>query len=342
MLLAVASLRANGASANNEANEESAWSAVEALDASKPPHAPASREEARSMALAILSKKEEVLRMFLAQYPKSPRAVEARIRLAHLMLTQSDFSGQPARAEMATTMINDALATANETTRPDFLFAKITLAMRRIAMPTEKDRESLTTQALAFQKQYPTDRRVAGLLTEMATLYDDQPKRKESLLNEALRASRSEEMSTRIHDDLKRLAMLGQPVIIQGKGSKGENIDTNRLHGKVVVVYFFAGFSAPSVAGLEVLQQLRSTFSRGQVEIVGVNLDPSLEVVRAIAEPRQIDWPILWDGKGWHSPLIRQLAINALPTLWILDKKGTLRTLNAKDDCEPLIRALLK
>jgi hypothetical protein len=51
-------------------------------------------------------------------------------------------------------------------------------------------------------------------------------------------------------------------------------------------------------------------------------------------------WPINFDGKGWENAVARPLGINALPTVWILDKRGILRTLNARDSYDYWIQRL--
>jgi len=53
-------------------------------------------------------------------------------------------------------------------------------------------------------------------------------------------------------------------------------------------------------------------------------------------------WPAYFDGKGWESPLARSLGINALPSVWILDKKGILRTFNAREGTTNWIQNLLR
>ncbi len=318
------------------ADEKSAWAAIEALDSARPARTPTTPEEARSIALAIINRKEEALRQFIARYPQSPRVVEAKIRLAHLLLTKSDFAGQPHLAESATRIIDAALETAEGSARADFLYAKITLAMRRMKLPTERDREMLSAEVNKFKTSYPTDRRLPALLVELATLYDHQPRQKEKLLNEALERSPSPELAQRIQDDLKRVRLLGQPVKIHGAGLNGEAINTADLRGKVVVVYFFASFSAPSLARLQTLQKLN--FPQNRVAIIGVCLDRSVEVARSMKLP----WPVICDGRGWHGPLVRELGINAVPTCWVLDQKGVLRTLNARDDLEATVQSLLR
>ena len=87
---------------------------------------------------------------------------------------------------------------------------------------------------------------------------------------------------------------------------------------------------------------LKKTFPPEQLDVFGVNLDAKKETIEELMKAQGIDWPVLWDGHGWEGPLVRSLAINALPTLWILDKQGILRTLNARTESEALVRVLLK
>jgi hypothetical protein len=52
--------------------------------------------------------------------------------------------------------------------------------------------------------------------------------------------------------------------------------------------------------------------------------------------------PIAWDGKGWESPLVQALGINALPTTWLLDKEGVLRSLDALDETAEQLKKLAR
>ena len=53
-----------------------------------------------------------------------------------------------------------------------------------------------------------------------------------------------------------------------------------------------------------------------------------------------ITWPTYFNAKGWESDLVRSLGINAIPTLWLVDKRGVLRSINARDDFETTLRLL--
>jgi peroxiredoxin len=148
-------------------------------------------------------------------------------------------------------------------------------------------------------------------------------------------------VQARIQDDLKRLAFLGQPVEIRGTSVTGGTMDIANLRGSVVLVYFFASWSAPSVLQLDQLETLRKAYEKDGLAVVGVNLDSSREALEKTMKDRGIEWTVLFDGKGWKSPLVRTLGINSIPALWIFDRHGNLRTLNLRGDADAYLQPLL-
>lgn len=325
---------------------DAAWGKVTALD--RPPgQIPTTREEAQAIALPFLQAKEEALRQFLAAHRSDPRATEALIRLAHVLTSRSDFSGQPALYQKAIAMLDQAQGLAAKAGRKEEMahlaFAKLSLIMRRMDSESAQDREQLLNAIHTFERQFPGDPRIGALYAEAATLYDDQPRKKLEILQVALRHARKEELKERIADDMKRLALLGKPVAIRGSDLSGAVVDSAAHKGKIVVVYFFAGFSPGSLDGLAGINALRAAFPADQVEVIGVSIDPTPDAARAVFQAKGVAWPVIWEEKGWQSPLLRSCAINALPTTWVLDRTGALRTLNARgESAARLVRALLK
>jgi hypothetical protein len=59
--------------------------------------------------------------------------------------------------------------------------------------------------------------------------------------------------------------------------------------------------------------------------------------VPALLADHRVPWPVYCDGCGRQGELVRSLGINAIPDLWIVDRDGILRTLDAKQDAEALI-----
>ncbi len=332
------------AKAEGESSADEDWQAVLELDAG-PKETMSSRAEALKTGLEFLSKQEAALRRFLTAHPKDERAVDGELRLAHLLATSGDLTGKTEPFNAAMKLLDDSFKIAPEPRKADIAFAKIALAMHRVAVPTDEDRSELTARMVQFQHDYPNDRRLGALIAEIATLYDEQPLHKILLLKQAMQAARTDELRSRISDDLRRTALLGQVVQVMGKTVDGAPFELAQSRGKVSLVYFFATWSPPSVAGMQEVDYLRQTFKPEQLAVAGVSLDSKKERLEVLMKSRTgpgTAWPVLWDGQGWESPMIRAFGINSLPTLWIIDKKGKLRTLNARTESEALIRRLLE
>lgn len=343
LLLPLAALAQSPGQPAVDPKAEADWQTVLAMETG-PQQAPEirNREQGRTLMLDYLAKQETGLRAFLKDHPGSPHIVDAQLRLARLLTTQSDLTENPALFNAALHLLDEALRQAPEARRADLDFAKIALVMRRMPVPTDQERASLLAQAVQFQKLYPGDRRVPALITEIATSFDDQPRAKEDLLQQALALAQTQELRARINDDLRRLRLLGRPIEVRGTTANGIEVDLAKHRGQVVLIYFFASWSPPSMAGLEEVEYLRKTFAAENVQVIGVSLDRTREAMETACAPRRLPWPVIFDGQSWKSPLVRGLAINALPTLWMVDRKGNLRVLSARNNSEGLLRAVLK
>lgn len=320
------------------ASAEADWQEIIALESGPPRAQWSTREAARAAALAHLARQERALRAFISNHPADPHALDAKLRLAHLLSTRADLEGnEKARAESAA--ILDALARSPATPKErlaDVEFAKLSLFMQRIdpaGASRQSVREGLLAKARAFEKAFPQDRRIAALLAEVSTLFDADPPQKRALLEEArqhLPPNAPEELTHRIDDDLRRIAMLGRPLAMSWTSTRGQEIDVAKLRGKVVIICFFADWSPPAMFELDRLRELAARFPARDVQALGISLDENAATLAATLRAHKLDWPVYFDGKGWESPLVRSLGINSLPTAWMLDRRGNLRTLNAR------------
>ena len=327
------------ASAVGDAEQD--WQQLIALDAG-PQEQPKSPEEASAMVLAHLARQEKALRSFTADHPSDARVFEARLRLARLLQIRADFENSEKPRAEARRLLDELEKSATPEQRPELEFAKVARLMRTLNPSDATQREDLLKAARRFQSLHPTDRRLAALLREVATLFDSQPKTKENLLEDARVLATDDDLKARIADDLKRLRLLGQEVPLHFTSMQGQEIKSEDLSGRPCFVIFFANFSPPSVVGVERLQEEIAQLPKGTVRVVGVCLDERREVAAGLIKARNISWPVAYDGKGWQSPLVRDLGINALPTVWLLDSRGRLRSLSALDGAAAKARGLLK
>ncbi len=319
---------------------DEAWEALVALDAG-PQQRPSSPAEVRTFALEHFAKQEDAARAFLRAHPRDTRAVEAKLRLARALQLKADAQDSRIASPEIETLIAEAERAATPAQRADVRFARISYTMRRWRTPDAQQRHHLFDLAKSFHASFPEDRRLAALLTEVATRFDRDPKRKRALLVDAHLIARDDELKARIADDLRRLDFLGEPVALRFTPDAGDAVDIAGHHGKVVVLIFFAAWSQPSIEAIETIQTALPKSQADDVQLFGVSLDSQPEPLEALAREHKITWPVICDRRGWESPIVRGFAINTLPTVWLIDREGRLRSLNALDGFAGQVRELV-
>ena len=338
------------ASALAETPDE-AWAKIETLrkgPGMPPADAP---EQVVSTARAHLAKQEKALESFLAKYPSDPRRHEAAIELAGVSATLAASLSDRNRMEKA---IRDLAAVerdkgAPSKTRADAAFQRITTTMQTVVAAGQSRageisgaRNIIYDAAGNFATRYPEDRRAARLLAETATLFDDLPDRKRRILEQASILARDEGTKQRINDDLKRLSLLGKAGNVSFETIQGEEFSLAGQRGKIVVLVFWAGWSPPSVAWLAGLAGEARDWPPSRVTIATVSLDEKRENCTETMRKLGISsWPTVCSGKVWDDPVARSLGINAMPTVFVYDTEGKLRSLNARENCSALVRKLL-
>jgi hypothetical protein len=321
------------------ASPDDEWRAIVALDAG-PQRRPRTAEEARDEAQAHLALQEKMLRAFLAAHPSDTNAFEARLRLSRALQIRADMTGNETLRAEGRRLIDEAARAATPVQMPEVDFARISAFMRALEQPTRTERTELLGMARTFRTKYPDDRRVAALLTEVAALFDSDPKTKLALLEDARPLAKDDELKGRIADDLRRTALFGKPISLSGPSLHGRPVNLEELRGAPALVIFFADFSPPSTAVLESIVRAVAELPKGSVRLFGVCLDAGRDDSAALLRRLGATWPVMHDGKGWESPAVRALGINTLPTVWLLDAAGRLRSLNAQQGTASLIRQL--
>jgi thiol-disulfide isomerase/thioredoxin len=342
-------LLATTAAASDEADR--AWARVTALE--KGPGQPDDQapEAVVRIARTHLAKQEQALSEFITRFPQDPRRFEAEIQLAGVGAALGASLSDRARVEKALQRLAavERAESAPAKAKADAAFQRITTTMQTVnlaaaARPGETSgaRNTILESARNFAGRYPDDRRAARLLTEAATLLDDQPGRKRRVLEEASALARDEPTRRRIADDLRRLDLLGTAPDVSFRTLQGGEFSLAAQRGRVVVLVFWAGWSPPSVAWLAEFAATARQWPAGRVTVATVSLDRRREDgAKTLKALGLMDWPTSCEGGGWDNAVARRLAINALPTVFIFDREGRLRELNAKANYAPVVRGLL-
>lgn len=317
------------------------WSAVTALDGG-PGVQPKTAAEAFALAQGHSEKQEKALRSFLAAHSGDANAFEAMLRLARVLDLRAEMKAAPQSPEVLGILEKAAQMTTTPARQTEFEFALLTRRMRkwRTIRPPTAERRALLEQTRQFEAAHPGDRRTATLFAEIAGLFDFEPATKQSLLLKVKKLTNDPELTAQIDDDLRRLSFLGKPLPLRFTALDGRRVDVKEWQGKVVGIVFFATWSEPAKAALV---QLRGAIEAAgaRAELAAVSLDSDRADIEEFLRTKGIACPVAWDGKGWDGPLMQALGINSVPTTWLLDTKGVLRSLDALEEPDQQIRRLL-
>lgn len=335
-----------------ETDADRAWAQIESLRQGPGEPANDAPEEIVRTARAHLFRQEAALEDFLKRFPDDSRRFEAGIELAGVDAALGASLSDRQRMEkslqrLAAIERSDAAPTKQ---RADAAFQRITTTMQTVVLADasrsgEANRAGGTILKAVrnFASRYPEDRRAARLLAEAATLLDDQPALKRKTLEQASILARDDATRLRIADDLKRLDLLGRSPQLAFDTLQGGHFSLAAQRGRIVFLIFWAGWSPPSVAWLADFSTFAAKLPSNRVTVATVSLDRVKANAEKTLQTLKIgDWPTAFDGRGWEGEIVRQLGINALPTIFIFDAEGRLRALNARDTYRSVLRQLLE
>jgi len=76
-------------------------------------------------------------------------------------------------------------------------------------------------------------------------------------------------------------------------------------------------------------------------EIIGISLDQEKAALERVVAREQLTWPQAFDHDDAAQTFAEEFAITSIPTMWLVDKKGVLRDLNARENLPEKVEKLL-
>ena len=328
-----------------------AWLELQDAVSTRPPvpdawtlQEPSPEEEVRFFTpyvLAIADKCKD----FYSRFPKDTNAVEAKLRefgALSLLVDQAGATNQQARMDAA---LKDILA--DPSLPEDVHFDLRQHAVEKAVHDKEADGDAAVLVefekgARTLQKEFPKRPEVLDMLMYLAEI--SEPEKSRGVAKEI---SASQDAPDEIKDAaaamLKQLDRVGKPLTLKFAAVDGREVDLDQMRGKVVLVDFWAAASERSVDMAPAVKEAYDKFHPKGFEIAGIDLDEEKESLTDFVAEQKVEWPQYFDGKSLESQFAAQFGLREtdIPAMWLVDKKGVLRYINAGFDFDKKIERLL-
>lgn len=114
--------------------------------------------------------------------------------------------------------------------------------------------------------------------------------------------------------------------VIDMDGRRWKSAD---LHGRVVLIDFWATWCAPCLTQIPELKRVRAKFGE-RFEVLAISLDSrTRRDLIAWLNQREVDWPQVHDGRAFSSPVARRFGVTALPAS-VLVANGRIAAVNLR------------
>lgn len=128
------------------------------------------------------------------------------------------------------------------------------------------------------------------------------------------------------------------PVALKVTALDGSSVDLEKLQGKVVLLDFWATWCGPCVQEAPKVVATYNKLHEKGFEIIGISLDQNKESVTRFTKKVGMTWPQYFDE---DKAVSSRFGIEAIPTMWLIDKEGHVASTDAREDLSGKVEKLL-
>ncbi len=107
--------------------------------------------------------------------------------------------------------------------------------------------------------------------------------------------------------------------------TSGAPVSLASYRGKVIMIDFWASWCGPCVAALPNVKGLWQKYRNQDFVLISVSLDYNMESWKRFIRDNHLDWIHVSDGRYWNNAVAVQYDVNAIPAVFLIDRKGKIR-----------------
>ncbi len=120
--------------------------------------------------------------------------------------------------------------------------------------------------------------------------------------------------------------LIGKPLDLQFTALDGSSFDLRTLHGKVVLVDFWASWCPDCIREMPAVRRTYQKYKDKGFAVVGISLDKDAQALSNFVAKKLIPWPQYFDGQGCRNEFATKYGVHAIPERWLIDQRGDLVT----------------
>jgi thiol-disulfide isomerase/thioredoxin len=283
---------------------------------------------------------------FYTRFPKHENAAEARKQEYNLLGVAVQLGNTNRATQLQA--LEEARLKDPELAEDDRFELRLQQVQRAVAARKQEGLTAALTElekgARAVQKEFPKRPEVSSLFVSAAEgwLENNQFDKSRALAQEVLKGEVEEDVKDAVTGILKRLDLYGKPLNLKFTALDKREVDLQQMKGKVVLLDFWATWCAPCLEELPKVKAAYETLREQGFDIVGISFDEEKAALERLLASEKMPWPQHFDESGgaWKK-FGPEFGITGLPTMWLVDKKGVLRDLNAREDLAGKVQKLL-
>jgi thiol-disulfide isomerase/thioredoxin len=190
-----------------------------------------------------------------------------------------------------------------------------------------------------LKKEFPKQPEIPQLLVQLASFCE--PAKAKQLAEEVVNSDAPEQLKEMAKSMVAKLDRIGKPLDVTFKAVDGRDVDLKKLNGKVVLVDFWATWCVPCVGEIPHVKEAYAELHPKGFEVVGISLDSDKSKLTKFVADQKMEWPQYYAGKQWQNEISTRYGIQSIPAMWLIDKKGNLRDINARADLKGKIEKLM-